>query len=92
MSNLKISSEKIDILKIFAQNILCGCTLDTPRLTEAVLTSTHNVCFGSKIRKLGIPLQTPVFLHYIKVGFTGLYISRTCFPDDLSNVGYKCPI
>ena len=33
--------------------------------------STHNVCFGSKIRKLGIPLQTPVLL-YIKVGFTPL--------------------
>ena len=32
---------------IFAQNI----------------TSTHNVCFGSKIRKIGIPLQTPVFLY-----------------------------
>ena len=29
----------------------------------AVLTSSHNVRFGSKIRKLGIPLQTPVFLY-----------------------------
>ena len=35
--------------------------------------------FGSKIRKLGIPLQTSVF--YIKVGFSGVYISQTCFPD-----------
>ena len=25
--------------------------------------STRNVCFGSKIRKLGIPLQTPVFIY-----------------------------
>ena len=32
------------------------------RLAEAVLTSTHNLCFGSKIRKIGIPLQTHVFL------------------------------
>ena len=30
---------------------------------EAVLTSTHNLCFGAKIRKLGIPLHTPVLLY-----------------------------
>ena len=30
---------------------------------EAVLTSTHNLCFGAKIRKLGIPLRTPDFLY-----------------------------
>ena len=34
---------------------------------EAVLTSTHNVCFGSNIRELGIPLQTPVFLYKSEV-------------------------
>ena len=28
---------------------------------EAVLTSTHNLCFGAKIRKIGIPLQTPCY-------------------------------
>ena len=26
------------------------------RLGEMVLTSTQNICFGSKIRKLGVPL------------------------------------
>ena len=46
----------IFFLNIFAQNIHCG-------YTKAVLMSTHNVCFGSKIRKLGIPLKTPVFLY-----------------------------
>ena len=30
---------------------------------EAVLTSTHNLCFGAKIRKLDIPLHTPVLLY-----------------------------
>ena len=30
---------------------------------EAVLTSTHNLCFGAKIRTIGIPLQTPVLLY-----------------------------
>ena len=48
------------LLNILAQNIHCGSALGPPRL--AVLTSIHNVCFGSKIRKLGIPLQTPSFL------------------------------
>ena len=32
-------------------------------LTEAVLTSTHNLCFGAKIRKTGITLHTPVLLY-----------------------------
>ena len=49
-------------------------------LGEAVLTSTHNECFGSKRRKICIPLQIPFFF-CIKVGFKGVYISRTCFPD-----------
>ena len=50
-----------DIFLIFAQNIDCGYTLEPPR--EAVLTSTHNLCFGAKIRKLGIPLHTTVLLY-----------------------------
>ena len=32
-------------------------------LDEAVPTCTHNLCSGSKIRKLSIPLQTQVFLY-----------------------------
>ena len=28
-----------------------------------VLTSTHNLCFGAKIRKIGISLHTPVSLY-----------------------------
>ena len=61
---LVIKMQIFDIFLIFAQNI-------------AVLMSTHNLCFGVKIRKIGIPLQTPVF--YIKVGFKGVFITRTCF-------------
>ena len=41
--------------------------LEPPR--EAVLTSTHNLCFGAKIRKIGIPLHTPVLL--LKSGVCG---------------------
>ena len=47
---------------------------------KAVRTSTHNLCFGAKIRKIGIPLHTTVC--YIKVGSKGVYITRTCFRDD----------
>ena len=59
----------------FAQNV------HYERTSEAVLTSTHNVCFGSKIRKLGIPLQFPVFLYislkrYILHGQVFLMISQ----------------
>ena len=43
-----------DIFLIFAQNIDCGYTLEPPQ-REAVLTSTHNLCFGAKIRKNCIP-------------------------------------
>ena len=42
--------KNLDIFLICAQN-------------KAVLTSTHNLCFGAKIRKIGIPLQTPFFLY-----------------------------
>ena len=44
-------------------------------LVEAVLTSTHNLCFGTQIRKIGIPMYTPV-------GFKGVYIAWTCYPDE----------
>ena len=42
-----------NIFLIFAQNIDCGYTS---------LTSTYNLCFGAKIRKIGIILHTPVLL------------------------------
>ena len=48
---------------MFAQNVDCG-------YAEAVLTSTHNLCFGAKIRKqLAYPCIAQ--FHYIKVGFEG---------------------
>ena len=46
--------KKINISNIFTQNIDCGYTLELTR--RAVLTSTHNLCFGSKIGKIGLPL------------------------------------
>ena len=46
---------------------------------EAVLTSTHNLCYGAKIRKKVYPCM-PQF-YYIKVGYKGVYFSPACFPD-----------
>ena len=43
----------LNIFLIFAQIIDCGYT----RLNEAVLTSTHNQCFGAKIRKKYTPVN-----------------------------------
>ena len=40
-------------------------------LGEKVLTSTHNLYFVAKIRKICIPLHTPVLLH--KSGVQGEY-------------------
>ena len=51
------------------------------RLSEAVLTSTHNLCFGAKIRKKVYPCK-PQF-YYIKVGCKGVFVTRTCFRDVL---------
>ena len=44
-----------------------------------VLTSTHNLCFGAKIRKKVYPCK-PQF-YYIKVGCKGVFVTRTCFRD-----------
>ena len=52
------------------------------RLAEVVLTSTHNVCFGSKIKKIGIPQ-----FYYIKVGYKGVFIAWTCFHDEFKDYG-----
>ena len=41
-----------------------GIRLNHLAEVEAVLSSTHNLCFGAKIRKIGKPLQTPVFSVY----------------------------
>ena len=55
-----------------------ACLVFNP-LGEAVLTSTHNLCFGAKIRKKRYTPANPSF--YIKVGFKGVFFSWTCFPD-----------
>ena len=59
MENFQLKN--FGIFLIFAQTIDCGNMLDRP--AEAVLTITHNLCFGAKIRKISLPLHTPVLLY-----------------------------
>ena len=47
--NVNFQMKIFNIFLIFARNIDCGYTLEP-------LTSTHNLCFRAKIRKLCIPL------------------------------------
>ena len=87
---MKIFSGIYYIFLIFAQNIDCGYMLERPcrggsnGLAEAVLMSTHNLCFGTKSRKIGIPLHTPVLLHKSGVQggihFKDVFLMMKLFP------------
>ena len=49
---LQIKRDVVMILFLFLQkNICCVYLLEVPRLGEALLTSTHNICFCGKIKK-----------------------------------------
>ena len=60
--------KKLILFLIFAQNICCGYTLEPPRPPSM---------FKAKIRKIGIPLHTPVFLY--KVGLRGYILHGHVF-------------
>ena len=64
-----------NIFLIFAQNIDCEYTLEPPHCT-------HNLSFGAIIRKKVYPCK-PQF-YYIKVGCKGVFVTQTCFRDELS--------
>ena len=64
--------KKCEIFLNFAQNI-------DRWYTEAVLTSTHDLCFRAKIRKKVYPCKSQFY--YIKVGCKGVFITRTCLHD-----------
>ena len=61
---------------VVAQSLMSE-TGPTQLQIEAVLTSTHNLCFGTKIIKLDKPLPTPFFFFFIKVGYKEVFIART---------------
>ena len=61
--------KKNDIFLIFAQNIDCGYSLEPP--CRGGSNEYPQSMFWSK---------NPQF-YYIQVGYEGVYITRTCFPD-----------
>ena len=67
---IEILLEKNDIFNIFPQNINCGYTFEPP--PKAVLTSTHNLCFGSKNKKIRYTAVTPTLLYKSGV-YGGIY-------------------
>ena len=69
---MKISVEFFFIFVIFAQNIDCG----------GGSNEYPQSMFRSKTKKNRYTPCIPQFC-YIKVGFKGVYITRTCFRDGL---------
>ena len=63
---------------IFAQNIDCGYTLEPPRRGGS--NEYPQSMFYRKNKKNRYTPANPSFF-YIKVGFGGVYITRTCFRD-----------
>ena len=71
--NLKFHFNFFDIFLIFAQNIDCGYTLEPPR--QGGSNEYPQSMFWIKNKK------NRCTTYYIKVGFRGVFIARTCFPD-----------
>ena len=64
---------------IFAQNIDCGYTLDGSNEYPQSM-------FWSKNKKKIYPCK-PQF-YYIKVGCKGVFVTRSCFRDEMGNDGW----
>ena len=64
------------IFLISAQNIDCGYSLEPPRRVEAVLTSTHNLCFEQNPEKYQNFLSENV--QFLVVKFS-VYLNRHVF-------------
>ena len=61
VKKMKIFGRKFDIFLVFAQNIDCGYTLEPPRQSGS--NKYPQSMFWRKIRKICIPLHTPVLLY-----------------------------
>ena len=72
--------KNFDIFLIFAQNIYCGYTLEPPRRGGS--NEYPQSMFWRKNKKNRYTYPCITQFYYIKVGYKGVFISRTCFPDD----------
>ena len=75
-----------DIFLIFALNIDCGYTLEPPQRGSS--NEYPQSMFWSKNKKNRYTPANPSFF-YIKVGFKGVYITRTCFHDVETKMVHK---
>ena len=80
LKNEKFQKKIFDIFLIFAQNIDCGYTLEPPRRGSSNEYPQSMFCIKNKKNRYTVPC-IPQFC-YIKVGFKGVYIIRTCFRDE----------
>ena len=64
-TNENFQIKNSDIFHISAQNLHCEYSLEPPWRGEAVLTSTHNLCFEQKIRKIMYTPVNPNFTIYM---------------------------
>ena len=74
------------IFLIFAQNIDCGYTLET----EAVLTTTHDLCFRAKLRKNAFPFKSQFY--HLKVVCKGVFITRRFYHNVFIGYQQKCQV
>ena len=72
------SGNFLDIFLILAQNIDCGYTLEPPRRGGSNVYP-QSMFWRNNKKNIYTPANPSFF--YIKVGFKGVYITRTCFPD-----------
>ena len=79
LSKMKIFNRKILIFFLFLLKTDCRYTLDPPRRGSS--NEYPQPMFWSKNKKNRYTPANPSF-SYIKVGFKGVYIARTCFPDE----------
>ena len=75
-----------DILNNPAQNINCGTRWN--RLSKAILTSTHNLCFWAEIRKIMYTSVNPSFTVQ-KWGLSGSNLCRHVFAMKFVFLGYR---
>ena len=69
--------KKCEIFLSFAKNIDCGYTLEPPRGGSKEYPQSM---FWSKNKKNMYTRVNPTFF-YIKVGCSGVFSTRTCYPD-----------
>ena len=78
--NWKLDWKKF-VINIFAQNIDCGYTLEPSSLGSS--NEYPQSMFRIKMRKIGIPWQTPFSLYMYISGVSGvIFIARTFYPDE----------